>query len=202
MNVNNKFKLAYTVDDFTRFVLLSNYEHVVNVMLKERRYAIFEVSERHRKDRKYFKVLLDEIRKGGDVAFLQYLLDYKYDPMLISNPPYTQPMIDQKIESANDIEQFVNTAVVNGRFSYGIAFGDEVEMSVLHHAYLEFCQTMGYRHVKSIKSFSMRIRKYIPISKSRVLRSQDNKMLRVSKIPPIDVVEDYLRSRFGVTLDG
>ena len=202
MNVNNKFKLAYTIDDFTRFVLISNYDHVVNVMLKERRYAMFEVSEKRRNDRKYFKDLLDEIRAGGYIAFLHYLLEYDYDPMLINHPPYTRQMVEQKIESADDILQFVLTAIERETFDYSIVWEGEFTMLLLYDCYVEFCQKYSVRYIKSFGSFKMRIRKYLPMDKSelkwRKNEKGEQKKIRISVLPSIEDTKTWLNSEFDI----
>jgi len=67
---------AYPVPNLTRVFMLSNSCRSAPASSDEKRYAVFDLSEARKQDRKFFTKMRVELTKnGGDRWLLQYLLD-------------------------------------------------------------------------------------------------------------------------------
>jgi hypothetical protein len=104
--IEPKGKESYTVRNLTRVVVIGNEEWLVPASSDERRWAVFEVGEGRRQDRKYFEEMrlgLDE--QGGAAHLLRYLMDYKITQD-INQAPNTVGLTSQKISSLEPVPQW------------------------------------------------------------------------------------------------
>jgi Mesyanzhinovviridae DNA primase len=65
---------AVTIDNYARYVITSNEDHVVNAELTDRRHTVLEVSDAHLQDRPYFAAIEAELGGGGRARLLWELL--------------------------------------------------------------------------------------------------------------------------------
>jgi hypothetical protein len=68
--IEPKFFNQYEAKNYIRLLILAEPGWVIPAGPNERRYAVFDVSERHLEDRKYFKALHHQIDNGGAAAML------------------------------------------------------------------------------------------------------------------------------------
>ena len=104
--IEPKGKESYTVRNLTRVVVIGNEEWLVPASEDERRWAVFEVGEGRRQDRKYFEEMrlgLDE--QGGAAHLLRYLMDYKITQD-VNQAPNTVGLVSQKISSLEPVQQW------------------------------------------------------------------------------------------------
>jgi hypothetical protein len=104
--IEPKGKETYTVRNLTRVVVIGNEEWLVPASEDERRWAVFEVGDGRRQDRKYFeemRVGLDD--QGGAAYLLRYLMDYKITQD-INLAPNTAGLVSQKISSLEPVQQW------------------------------------------------------------------------------------------------
>ena len=74
MKLESKGVDAVTIDNYTRYIITSNEDHVVNAELSDRRHTVFEVSDAHLQDRPYFAAIEAELDGGGRARLLWELL--------------------------------------------------------------------------------------------------------------------------------
>lgn len=72
--VEGKGRDIVQAPNYTKVIMASNEEWVVPVEIGDRRFAVFEVSERHKQDEEYFRALNVELEGGGLAAMLHELL--------------------------------------------------------------------------------------------------------------------------------
>ena len=96
-------------------ILASNNDWVVPAAINARRFAVFNVSDRYRKDRSYFRPLYDEIANGGAAAMLYDLLRVDLgDWHPRDDVPATDALTDQKELSLKADEQWWFQLLKNG----------------------------------------------------------------------------------------
>jgi hypothetical protein len=101
-----KGKESFTVRNLTRVVVIGNEEWLVPASEDERRWAVFEVGDGRKQDRKYFEEMrlgLDE--QGGSAYLLRYLMDYKITQD-VNLAPNTDGLTSQKISSLEPVPQW------------------------------------------------------------------------------------------------
>ena len=101
-----KGKESFTVRNLTRVVVIGNEEWLVPASEDERRWAVFEVGDGRKQDRKYFEEMrlgLDE--QGGSSYLLRYLMDYKITQD-VNLAPNTVGLTSQKISSLEPVPQW------------------------------------------------------------------------------------------------
>ena len=94
------------VDSFVRVMMTTNDEWAVPASEDERRYAVFDVSDVHRRDTDWFGSLYAEIDGGGPSAFLAYLMSVDLSCFEIRAVPQTDALRDQKIASLRGVERW------------------------------------------------------------------------------------------------
>lgn len=117
--IEPKGKESYTVRNLTRVVVLGNEEWLVPATADERRWAVFEVGDGRKQDRKYFEEMrlgLDE--GGGSAHLLRYLMDYKITQD-VNLAPTTTGLISQKISSLEPVPQWWYDTLAAGTIAGG-----------------------------------------------------------------------------------
>lgn len=105
---------SFEIPSHHRFLFTSNEEAVVPAGISERRYAVFDVSEKRAGDVAYFDAIFDQLDKGGYEALLTYLLEYDLEGINVKRPPVTAALIRQKIAGAHNVEKWWIAAVEEG----------------------------------------------------------------------------------------
>ena len=117
--IEPKGKESYNVRNLTRVVVIGNEEWLVPASADERRWAVFEVGEGRKQDRKYFeemRVGLDE--RGGAAHLLRYLMDYKITQD-VNLAPNTAGLVSQKISSLEPVQQWWYDTLAAGTIAGG-----------------------------------------------------------------------------------
>ena len=98
--IEHKGAGVFEVDNKTRVVIIGNEEWLVPATADERRWAVFDVGEGRKQDRKFFEDMRVGMEQGGYAHLLRFLLDYNITAD-VNAAPHTQALADQKIESLN-----------------------------------------------------------------------------------------------------
>jgi hypothetical protein len=94
--VEAKYKDPKEIHNRLHIIIASNEDWVIPATGDERRFAVFDVSDKHKQDHNYFKKLADQIENDGWAAFMDYLmkLDLKgWHPR--QNVPQTEALQSQ-----------------------------------------------------------------------------------------------------------
>jgi hypothetical protein len=94
------------MDSYLRVLISSNEKWVVPATPGERRYAVFNVSERHAKDIPYFVALRAEMNGGGLGALLHYLQTFDLSDFDVREVPETTGLAEQKAAGLKGAEAF------------------------------------------------------------------------------------------------
>ena len=114
-----KGKESYMVRNLTRVVVIGNEEWLVPASADERLWAVFEVGESRKQDRKYFEEMrLGLDRQGGAAHLLRYLMDYKITQD-INLAPNTAGLVSQKISSLDPVPQWWYDTLAAGTIAGG-----------------------------------------------------------------------------------
>jgi hypothetical protein len=120
--VEMKGKDAFEAPNYTRILMTSNEDWVVPRALDDRRFAVFDVGERNRRDRSFFRNLdlqLDidpytQTSNGGKEHLLRFLLDYKMDEEFTVRIPETAAGDSQKELSLNPVMKWWRERLTQG----------------------------------------------------------------------------------------
>lgn len=106
---------AFEVPNRLSIFMASNEQWVVPASTDERRFVVFDVSDRRKQDFQYFSNLLADLDAGGREAFLHDMLamDLKgWHPR--QDIPQTQGLADQQAESAPPMVQWLGSLLEEG----------------------------------------------------------------------------------------
>lgn len=101
MRVEDKFFSNWTAPNHLRMIMTSNNDFVVRADGRERRYAVFEVSNPHQDDpagrRRYFGDMVEQMETGGYSAMLGELLARDISGWIREDIPETEALRTQKL---------------------------------------------------------------------------------------------------------
>lgn len=104
--IEPKSKEIYTVANKTRVVIIGNEEWLVPATHDERRFAVFDVGDGRKQDRRFFQAMREGMEAGGYEVLLRYLLDFDLTGIDVNAAPATKGLLDQKQQSMNPLEQW------------------------------------------------------------------------------------------------
>lgn len=105
-NVERKGKEPYRVDNLTRVAIIGNEKWLVPATQDERRFAVFNVGNGRKQDRKFFESMRFGLEKGGYGHLLRFLLDMDIRGIDVNAAPSTQGLIDQKHASLDTVQEW------------------------------------------------------------------------------------------------
>lgn len=94
--IERKGAEPYQVDNLTRVAIIGNEKWLVPATQEERRFAVFNVGNGRRQDRKFFEDMRVGMEQGGYTHLLRFLMDYDLAGLDLNAAPSTQGLIDQK----------------------------------------------------------------------------------------------------------
>ena len=105
------------VPSFSRMIMASNHENIINTEIDERRYFYLEISESQKQNQTYFAKLHNAIQsKGFHEKLLNYYLtrDIKtFNPRLF---PKTEALNNQKLDNLQPMHKWYLSKIRNGSF--------------------------------------------------------------------------------------
>jgi hypothetical protein len=105
-NIERKGHEPYQVDNLTRVAILGNEKWLIPATVDERRFAVFNVGNGRRQDRKFFEEMRLGMERGGYACLLRFLMDYDLSGVDVNAAPCTQGLIDQKHASLAPIQEW------------------------------------------------------------------------------------------------
>ncbi|MER8546470.1 DUF5906 domain-containing protein [Mesorhizobium sp. M1169] len=119
MMLERKFMDATEIDDYRRFIFLSNAENVVRATPDERRYAVTLVPPEQMHNRAYWDHFVARIADGELPAELAYdLLHIDLDRLDVDlrTPPRTAALMDQILTNQSAEDQWLRGVLTSGTF--------------------------------------------------------------------------------------
>jgi hypothetical protein len=177
--IEPKGKEAFTVDNHINVAFASNRDWIVPAGLEERRFCVFDVSDRHMRDYDYFAKIDEEWKNGGREAMMLDLYCEDYDIYDLRNFPRTSALLDQIIHSMPPTKQFWHERLAAGIWAH------ELSIDNLYDGFLTFCRDNGTRHPPRKEQLGKDLREVCPGIKT-VKRSGILGRYRAYQFPELD----------------
>jgi len=140
----------YTIKNISNFILFTQHRDSIIVEEYDRRYAVFEISDRYMQNDEYFTNLRNTCfnQETAD-AFYTYLLDFP--AVNLSNIPNTLIRQEMTQTSKANTLKFID-AIYEDKI-----FGDEVQIqsSIMYSKYREWCSACGEKNIVSLTKFGI-----------------------------------------------
>lgn len=153
---------------YHRVMMLSNSDWVVPADMDDRRFTVLDMPKAHAQESSYFKPIWDEMANGGLEAFCRMMFDYDFSDVDIRKAPKTQGLLDQKLQSLDEIGVFVLEMLTEGRVPLvtGVEtdapWPEWVHKDALLDAFTRSLADERKRYRPSKITFGRMIKKYIP----------------------------------------
>jgi hypothetical protein len=118
-NIERKGYEIYKVDNRTRVTIVGNETWLVPASNDERRFAVFDVGEGRKQDRRFFTEMREGMEQGGYSHLLRYLLDYPLATIDVNAAPDTTALREQKEASLAPMQQWWRDCIEEGRIAGG-----------------------------------------------------------------------------------
>ncbi len=119
IHINEKHQPARQTRSYHRFIAATNADHFKNTENDDRRDFTLRVSEIHKGDHDYWKVLYDEIENGGVAAMVHDLYAMDLSEFNVRVKPATKELLEQKLSSLPHIERWWHDCLDCGSFETG-----------------------------------------------------------------------------------
>lgn len=202
--IERKGREPYQVDNLARLAIIGNEDWLIPASADERRYAVFEMGERRRKDGAFFekmRILMDE--KGGCEVLLDYLKNFDLSKVDVNDAPATQALFDQKVLSAEPLEQWWYQSLRTGH----LMFTDFQSSEWLQRIDKEAFRTAfkRYLHDRNIKSawtpdeitIGRKLKKFSPSSVSNQKRRDGYNTIGVYDFQDLATVRKEFEAYMG-----
>ena len=114
--ITHKYGEPYKAEVFDRIVIIGNERWLVPATADERRYAVFKVSNKRRKDRDFFGRINDGLfEHGGAELLMKYFLSFDLTKVDVNVAPETVELNEQKENSLGVFEQWWKGCLLEGR---------------------------------------------------------------------------------------
>ena len=147
-NIERKGQEAFTVANCTRVVIIGNEDWLVPASQDERRFAVFQVGEGRKTDRKFFQDMREGMEAGGYAHLLRYLLDFDLTGIDVNKAPATDALLEQKEESLPPFESFWLGCLQEGQLlnsDFHGAWGGDVLKTMFREAFQGYCRNRNIR---------------------------------------------------------
>jgi hypothetical protein len=200
--IEGKGKDRIIVRNFKHVILSSNEEWPVHLDPDDRRFFILRVSDKHKEDHEYFKLIQDELDNGGYEALLYDLL---HEDLTDFNPrrfPSSADSFAIKLRSADSSLRYLYEVLCEGGFSIGNTKDDRgtdnqvwqgpIPKSTVYEDYVAWCRDSG-ETISTSAQFGKAIKRMIPsVEESRPGKESAQARMRCYKFKSIQMTrEDF-----------
>jgi hypothetical protein len=127
MKLESKGVDAVAIDNYTRYILTSNEDHVINAELSDRRHTVFQISNARLNDGAYFTTLQAELDGGGRARLLWELKRSEIGDGFI-RPYENAARASQQIKGLEPVAAWLFGLLVEGALLWSGA-GDPVQVA-------------------------------------------------------------------------
>lgn len=146
--IERKGAEPYTVNNLTRVAIIGNEEWLVPVTQDERRFAVFNVGDGRKQDRKFFEDMRVGMEQGGYSHLLQFLMDFDLSTVDVNAAPQTQGLLDQKHASLEPVDAWWLDCLEANRLvgdTFDGDFPERVPSHRLHQAFVAWARQHNVR---------------------------------------------------------
>lgn len=136
---------SYTAKNLLRVLIMGNEDWIVPASERERRYAVFEVGDRNRKDAKFFGPIADDMDPR---LLLKFFMDFDLSTVDVNTAPDTMALGRQKVESLPAFKAWWYESLRSGEIlgSHSETWPDRISCQDLRQSFLNETKALGGRH--------------------------------------------------------
>jgi len=167
INIEKKGRESTSLDSCHRIAILGNEKWVVPASHDERRYAIFNMGEGRKQDRKFFTGMHDDMLGGGNRYLFHKLKQLDLSMVDVGQIPLTQGLLEQKNQSSGPFHQWWKICLQMGYirnvgFS-GLTWETDVSSEALQDAFHAYANKKGRgKYLDSDSDFLNNLREVCP----------------------------------------
>lgn len=161
---------AIKMPNYVRLLKTTNNDWSVPAGKDERRFAVFDVSDRCARNHAYFAEMREELDNGGREALLHDLLALDLSRVNLREIPKTKALLEEKARSLDPVEEWLLDRLVDGTPTRGHEhWPDYASIDALYDDFIRSSERKGIRRKSGQTTFGIKIRKLLPaIRKKRI----------------------------------
>lgn len=188
--IERKGKEAYYVDNLCRVVVMGNDKWVVPASEDERRYAVFDVGNGRKQDRKFFRDIQEGMEAGGYRLLLRYLQQYDISDIDVNQAPATKGLLRQKLQSGNPVEQWWHESLSEGFIKESVVseeWPDRISKTEFRESLHRYVRNLGIRRLPLDRDTISLVKKMSPSFNNNTKIRQDNTTtIHAHKLPSLE----------------
>lgn len=192
--ITHKGAEPYKAKVYDRIVIIGNESWLVPATSDERRFAVFNIGDGRRQDRKFFGTMKREIfEKGGDAALMRFFMDWSLGSADVNVAPETEGLNEQKNHSLGVFERWWFACLQEGQvLGSGLdAWPTEMTSNDLYSAFVLQMQNERYRgHLPTRIGVGMQFKHLSPTCGGTTVRFNSEGSKRVHVFSPLDLVRE------------
>jgi hypothetical protein len=149
------------MDNYIRLFVTANHDWVVPAGFDERRFAVFDISEEHIRDYRYFAAIENEWNKGGKEAMLDYPLKYDISQINLREIPRTKALFEQIVATATAEQAWWFDTLVSGVLPFGLTELNICPKRTLYRRYVRHAKIQGVARRAIETRIGMFLNKYV-----------------------------------------
>ena len=180
---------SYMAPNFTRILFTSNEDWIVPATVDERRWAVFDISDKRKQDYMFYQGLQNWYDRGGKRHLLHYFKTFNLDTVNLRQAPATQALQEQQMKGADCVTRWLFDCLYNGEIrdpenGMVVEFGHEgVNKNVLYGSYRRSIQRSW--EVKSEQAFWTSLAKFEDIFPNTRQKREAGARYRVCDVAPL-----------------
>lgn len=187
--IEHKGKEPYSVANKTRVVIIGNEDWLVPASHDERRFAVFDVGDGRKQDRRFFTAMRTGMESGGYGQLLRFLLDYDIKDIDLNEAPSTKALMDQKHHSLDPLHQWWLDCLEEGRI-IGAEFTGwpaEIECERFRAAFRRHVKERNIRsRIPEDRAIGRLMKQCAPgVVKRRLSKQEDGSQPYAYHLPPV-----------------
>ncbi len=205
MAVERKYIPTFHTKNCVHLIIASNNDWVAPMGMDDRRFVVLDVSEQKKGDGEYFQGLADQIKNGGDRAFIHYLLDFNisdFNPRVLPAVK-SQTKYINKIKTADSVTKWLLDCLERGSLGTNPEddweYGIKVSKDAAHRAYLDWCELMRINHRETMGVMTKTLKKLIGVRQPQL--RQNGKRERVYEFLPLSDCRQQIEQIMGHGID-
>ena len=117
--LEKKGKDIISIRSYTRLIMAGNEDWLAPAGMRERRFLVLDVGDKHQQDTAYFDAILQQQRNGGREALLHYLLQVPLRGFDLRNLPHTYATQETQLHSLPLVGEFFFNMLAEGTNTCG-----------------------------------------------------------------------------------
>jgi hypothetical protein len=152
------------VNNYIRLGVVSQHDWVVPASFNERRFAVFDMSDAHKQDYKYFAAIDEQMNKGGRSALLWHLLnEVDIGTVNLREIPKTKALFEQKVAGLTIEQGWWLETLQRGDLPGDVDAKGICPVEWIYWSYLQHAEMRGSRQQRSIQTgLGMFLHKCVP----------------------------------------